>query len=295
MTRIAESELILNSDGSIFHLHLKPEMVSDIIILVGDQDRVQLISQFFDKIEYKIKNREFVTHTGSYKGRRISIISTGIGTDNIDIVVNEVDALFNVDLKTRKVKEEKTVLNFIRIGTSGAIQEDIEIDKPIISEYAIGFDNVLWFYKTNKIKSTVNRALEKKFMEHTNWRNLLSRPYFIRSSQKLLDIIGKDMRKGTTISSSGFYGPQGRAIRLQTYDPDLNKKITSFRDERIDRITNYEMESSAIYSLSRLLGHNAVTVCQIISNRITKEYSQDYKPAMKKLFINVLDRLSTIQ
>jgi len=289
--RIPESELILNNDGTIFHLHLKPEMISNIIILVGDQNRVQLISKYFDKIEYKVKNREFVTHTGTYKNQRISVISTGIGTDNIDIVLNELDALVNVDLKTRMEKDKKTVLNFIRIGTSGALQENIPVDTSIVSEYSIGFDNVLNFYANRN--NVCNLDMENEFVKYTSWNPLLSKPYFVKSSQKLLNLVAKDMRKGMTISSSGFYGPQGRIIRLKTNDMNLNNKISSFEYNNY-KITNYEMESSAIYGLSALMGHNALTICQIIANRINKEYSKDYKPHMEKLFVKILDRLSEI-
>lgn len=286
--RIPESELILNKDGTIFHLHLKPEMVSDIIILVGDQDRVGVISNFFDEIEYKVKNREFVTHTGIYKGRRMSIVSTGIGTDNIDIVINELDALFNVNLETREEKEIKTKLNFIRIGTSGSLQEDILVDEPIVSEYAIGFDNVLNFYEGRN--NICNLEMEKEFIEYTKWNPLLSAPYFIKSSEKLLKIVGEDIKKGITITSSGFYGPQGRVIRLKTADMDLNDKISTFKYKNY-KITNYEMETSAIYGLSKLLGHNALTICQIIANRISKEYSNNYREVMMELFVKILNRL----
>jgi len=289
---IPESELILNADGSIFHLHLMPEMVADTIILVGDQDRVEVISNYFETVEYKAKNREFVTHTGIYKGKRMSVISTGIGTDNIDIVVNELDALVNIDLKTRIEKENKTVLNFVRIGTSGALQADIPVDTPVVSEMAIGFDGMLNFYKNRNDISDL--AMEKAFLKHTNWNEQLSKPYFVNASAKLLDLVGEGLRKGVTISAPGFYGPQGRVLRLETADMQLNEKISAFRYNDA-KITNYEMECSAIYGLSALLGHNALTICNIIANRIRGEYSADYKVSLEKLIVLVLDRLSKLE
>lgn len=289
MRRIPESELIINSDGSIFHLHLLPEDLADTIILVGDQDRVEVVSSFFDTIEIKKQNREFITHTGTFKGKRITVTSTGIGTDNIDIVVNEMDALANIDLKTRFEKEEKKILNFIRIGTSGALQGDIPVDTPVISKMAIGFDGLLNFY-ANRNKIT-DHNMEQAFMEHLNWNHQLTKPYFVKSSDALLEKVGFDMRQGLTISAPGFYGPQGRVLRLPIQDMDINEKITAFNYKDM-KITNYEMECSAIYGLSKLLNHNAVTVCNIIANRIREEYSQDYKKSVKELVLTVLERLS---
>ncbi len=290
MNKIGDSELILNKDGSIFHLHLKPENIADTIILVGDQDRVEMISNYFDNIEFKVQNREFVTHTGTYKGKRISAISTGIGTDNIDIVVNELDALVNIDLDKRVAKEEHTTLNFIRIGTSGALQGDIPVDTPIISETAIGFDGMLNFYQDRDKVGNVD--LENKFIKYMDWNPRLPNPYFVDASISLMDKIGEGMRKGITISAPGFYGPQGRVLRLQIQDPNINQKITDF-EYNGRKITNYEMESSAIFGLSKLLGHHAVTVCNIIANRIRKEYSKDYKVTVNELIKTILDRLSS--
>lgn len=289
MIRIPESELILNSDGSIFHLHLKPEDIADTIILVGDQNRVEVISSFFDKIELKRQNREFNTHTGIFNGKRITVTSTGIGTDNIDIVINELDAIANIDLKTRLIKEKKKKINFIRIGTSGALQEDIHVDTPVISEMAIGFDGLLNFYANRN--TVTNNDMEMAFKRHLNWNTQLTSPYFVSSSNELLNKIGFDMRKGLTISAPGFYGPQGRVLRLPIQDNSINDKITSF-EYKGKNITNYEMECSAIYGLSKLLNHNAVTVCNIIANRIRKEYSQDYRKSVKELIIKVLERLT---
>ena len=289
MNRIGDSELILNKDGSIFHLHLKPENIADTIILVGDQDRVQMVSAYFDTIDFKVQNREFKTHTGTYKGKKITCTSTGIGTDNIDIVLNEYDALVNIDLETRTPKETHTKLNFIRIGTSGALQGDIPVDTPVVTEIAIGFDGLLNFYADRD--KVGNDNIEKAFIEHTGWNKRLTSPYFVNASEFLLNKVGKDMRKGFTISAPGFYGPQGRELRLKVVDQKLNDKITAF-DYEGKKITNFEMESSAIYGLSKLLGHEGLTICNIIANRIRKEYSKDYKIAVDKLIKTVLDRLA---
>jgi uridine phosphorylase len=288
MNKIGESELIINSDGSIFHLKLKPEHIAKDIILVGDPGRVAMISDFFDKVEHVISNREFITHTGTYKGKRISVIATRIGTDNIDIVLNELDALVNIDLYNRTIKEKKTSLNLIRIGTSGALHEDIEVDSFLLSEMAVGFDGLLNFYANRN--SVCNTEMENAFKSHTSWNQLLTSPYFVNSSKELSEKIGKGIQRGITISAPGFYGPQGRVLRLQIQDPDINDKIRSFRYNN-KRITNYEMESSALFGLSALLGHQAATVCVIIANRYAKKYSKDYKPAVKNLIKHVLDNL----
>jgi len=290
MNRIGESELIINADGSIFHLHLKPENIADTIILVGDQDRVEMVSEYFDNIEFKVQNREFKTHTGTYNGQRISVLSTGIGTDNIDIVVNELDALANIDLKTRLPKKTHKTLNLIRIGTSGALQGDIPVDTPVLSVTSIGFDGLLNFYEGNE--KLGNFDIKNAFKKHTDWNEKLPDPYFVNASEYLINKIGEGMTKGITISAPGFYGPQGRVLRLNTIDNNLNEKITAF-DFEGRKITNYEMESSAIAGLSALLGHNAITVCSIIANRIRKEYSQDYKIAVKKLVQTILDRITS--
>jgi uridine phosphorylase len=290
MRRIGESELILNENGSIFHLHLKAENIAQNILLVGDQGRVEMVSKYFDTVDFEVQNREFKTHTGSYKGEKVSVISTGIGTDNIDIVVNELDALVNIDLEKRIAKEEHTSLNLIRIGTSGALQGDIPVDTPVISEISIGFDGLLNFYSERD--KLGNKDLQEAFLNHTGWDNQLTKPYFVHSSEYLLNKIGFDMIKGMTISAPGFYGPQGRELRLKVIDPELNNKITNFSFKG-RKITNFEMESSAIAGLSKLLGHNALTVCSIIANRIRKEYSQNYKAGVDKLIKTVLDRLTS--
>jgi uridine phosphorylase len=289
MNRIPESELIINKDGSIFHLHLNPGEIGDSIILVGDPDRVDMISRYFSKIEVKKQNREFKTHTGLFNGKRISVTATGIGTDNIDIVLNELDAITNIDLQTRMVKKNLQSLNFIRIGTSGALQGDVAVDTPVISQMAIGFDGLLNFYSNRDV--VCNLVMETEFKKHLNWNPQLTAPYFINGSDILLQQIGFDMRKGITISAPGFYGPQGRVLRLPIQDPDINEKITNFEHQGM-KITNYEMECSAIYGLSALMGHQAITICNIIANRIRGEYSQDYKVAVEKLVVKVLERLT---
>lgn len=289
MKPIEPSELIINNDGSIFHLHLKPEDIADTILLVGDPGRVDTVSDYFSKIEVKAANREFVSHTGLYNGKRISVVSTGIGTDNCDIVINELDALSNIDLKTRTIKDKHRSLNLIRIGTSGALQEDLPVDSYIISKMAIGFDGLLNFYADrNKVS---HLEIEEAFKKHTSWNKLLASPYVVEASETLFNKLCKGVRSGMTIAAPGFYGPQGRVLRLQIVDPDINEKIGKFEYDGM-KITNYEMESSAIYGLGRMLGHHAVTMCVIIANRMRKEYSKDYKPVVKNLVKVVLDRLT---
>jgi uridine phosphorylase len=288
MNKIPESELILNADGSIFHLHLKPENIASNIILVGDPDRIEMVSKYFDHVDFKISNREFKTHTGTYKGKEISVVSTGIGTDNIDIVVNELDALVNIDLENRITKTNHRTLNLIRIGTSGALQGDIPVDTPVVSETSIGFDGLLNFYGDRDKLGNVE--IENAFIKHTGWNERFAKPYFADASKDLVNKIGKGMLKGITISAPGFYGPQGRVLRLKLTDPGLNEKIESFQFNG-RKITNFEMESSAISGLSCLLGHNALTICSIIANRIRKEFSSDYKITIDKLIKTVLDRI----
>jgi uridine phosphorylase len=289
MSNLSQSELILNPDGSIYHLNLVPGDIADNIILAGDPDRVEMISSFFDSVEIKKQKREFITHTGHYRGTRITVVSSGIGTDNIDIVINELDALANIDLGTRKVREEHRTLNFIRIGTSGALQSDIPVDSLVISAKAIGFDGLLNFYEGRNGIS--DAGFEKEFVEFTGWNSLLASPYVVDSSEKLFRKINKDdLISGVTISTPGFYGPQGRELRLKTADRDLNDKIGRFRYGDY-RITNYEMECSAIYGLSKLLGHEAVTICAIIANRSALTYSTRHQETMSRLIKTVLDRL----
>ena len=287
---IQSSELIINKDGSIFHLHLKPEQIADDIIFVGDPGRVDLIASYLTNLEFRIQNREFVSVTGSYNGKRITVISTGIGTDNIDIVVNELDALANIDLNTREIKNVQKSLNFIRIGTSGGLQDYIPVNSFVISQKAIGFDGLLNFYGGRNEVSDL--AFEAAFKNHTNWNPLLTSPYVVNCSDSLFEKIYCDKTlSGVTISAPGFYGPQGRVLRLPLADPDINSKIETFSFDGL-KITNYEMECSAIYGLSALLGHHALTVCAIIANRVVKSANESYHETIEQLIQLVLEQLS---
>ncbi|MFV0522767.1 MAG: nucleoside phosphorylase [Mangrovibacterium sp.] len=284
---IPSSELIINPDGSVFHLHLLPEQLADNVILVGDPGRVELITSLFDSTEYTVKNREFVTTTGKYKGTRITVCATGIGTDNIDIVINELDALANIDLKTREVKAQKRRLNFVRIGTSGGLQSYLDVNSFVISRKAIGFDGLLNFYANRD--SVCELPFEEHLKKHLDWGKQLCSPYVVEASTELFNQIhDEDFTAGVTISAPGFYGPQGRVLRLPLANPNINDKIESFTYEG-ERITNYEMECSAIYGLSKLLGHHATTVCLIIANRRNKNVNGEYHSQMKRLIIKVLD------
>lgn len=290
MKQIPSSELILNPDGSIYHLKLKPEHIADTIILVGDPHRVEMISKYFDRIEHKIQNREFTTHTGILNNTRLSVLSTGIGTDNIDIVLNELDAIVNIDLQTRQIKSQLKTLNIIRLGTSGALQRDIPVDSLVLSKYGLGFDGLLNFYSSSPTGEGWG-AMTDAFIKHTNWNEKLARPYIVKASDKLLEQLGEGLLKGITATASGFYGPQGRVLRLPVSYPELNEKITTF-SYKGERITNFEMETSALYGLGKLLGHNTCTVCAIIANRIAKQYSKDYKKTVDKMIQLVLERLT---
>ena len=287
---IAHSELILNNDGTIFHLHLKPENIADQIILVGDQARVDSVAGFFDKIYFTAKNREFRTVTGQYNGKKISVVSTGIGTDNIDIVLNELDALVNIDLQTRQIKKEKKSLAIVRIGTSGSLQEDVPVNAFVVSKKSIGFDGMLNFYANRKEFCDI--PFEKAFRQFTGWDESLPTPYVVDASGKLFSkFSGSEYTQGVTISAPGFYGPQGRILRLQLAMPQLNQLLERFRFEDL-KITNFEMESSAIYGLSKMLGHHALTVCLIIANRVTGQANENYRPVMETLIKSVLDNLT---
>jgi len=276
----------MNPDGSIYHLKLHPEDIADKIILVGDPDRVKMVSSFFDKIEIMKENREFITHTGTYAGNRISVISSGIGTDNIDILMNELDALVNIDLHDKVVKSDHRSLQLIRIGTTGGLHADIPPNSYILSRYACGFDNVLNFYSDRNM--VCDQELEMEFKKHTGWNPILHSPYFVRSSDRLFDLFPVDTVSGITISAPGFFGPQGRMLRLKTMDPDLNNKLQSFRYKDL-RITNYEMESSALFGLSKLLGHHAVAICLMAANRATGKATENYSRYMKELIKSTLD------
>jgi len=287
---IKESELILNPDGTIFHLHLKPENISTRIILVGDPDRVDTIAGLFSEIEFSTQNREFKTVTGRYNQQRITLVSTGIGTDNIDIVVNELDALANIDLETREIKKEHKTLDLIRIGTSGGLQDNLPVNSFVVSAKSIGFDGLLNFY-ANREKFT-DLDFEKAFRTYTSWDASLPSPYVADASEMLLAKFNtSEFAHGVTISAPGFYGPQGRELRLPLAHPHLNEQVESFNYNGLC-ITNFEMESSAIYGLSKMLGHNALTVCLIIANRVTKTANENYRSEMKKLVKTVLDKLT---
>lgn len=286
---IQSSELILNPDGSVYHLNLRPEHIAHDVILVGDQNRVEKITQFFDKIEFSAQKREFKTQTGTYKGKRMTVMSTGIGPDNIDIVINELDALVNIDLETRQPKEELTSLNIIRIGTSGSLQEDIPVDSFVMSKFGLGLDNMLRSYRIDKIS---NLEIEEAFINHTNWDSRKGRPYVTRCSEKLEQLIESDkIFKGITATAGGFYGPQGRVLRLEIQDAELNNKMDNFKFED-SRITNLEMETAAIYGLSSLLGHNALSLNAIIANRASGTFSSDPYKAVDELIAYALDKLA---
>jgi len=287
---IKQSELILNSDGSIFHLHLKSENISNDIILVGDPARVDTISEHFEKIDFTTQNREFKTVTGWFNGKKFTVISTGIGTDNIDIVVSELDALANIDLEKREIKQEKRSLNIIRIGTSGGLQPDLPVNTFVVSKKSIGFDGMLNFYANRE--EYCDLPFETAFKQFTIWNSSLPTPYVVDASHKLLSKFDDNQfKQGVTISAPGFYGPQGRQLRLPLAVPELNQQIEAFRFNDL-KITNFEMESSAIYGLSKMLGHNALTICLIIANRVTLTANENYRDEMKKLITIVLNRLT---
>jgi len=288
---IQPSELIINADGSIFHLHLKPEQLADNVILVGDPGRVLLIGKLLENIEFQVQNREFVSITGKFNNHRITIVSTGIGTDNIDIVLNELDALANIDLTTREIKPVHRTLNLVRIGTSGGLQDYLDINSFVISKKAIGFDGLLNFYANRDKVSDL--AFEQAFTQHTGWSEKHTSPYVVDCSEKLFARIHQgETVPGVTISAPGFYGPQGRVLRLPLADSALNEKIESFSFEG-QKITNFEMECSAIYGLSRLLNHEALTVCLIIANRLAKKANDNYHDSMERMIKFVLERLTS--
>lgn len=289
MKYFAESELIINPDGSIFHLHVKPEQLADKIILVGDPGRVALVASHFETKECEVESREFKTITGTYKGKRITVQSTGIGCDNIDIVVNEMDALANIDFKTRHEKETFKQLTFVRIGTCGGLQPYTPVGTFVASVKSIGFDGLLNFYAGRN--DVCDLKLEEAFKKHMNWSPLLSAPYVIDGDKELVDrIAGEDMVKGITIACGGFFGPQGRELRIPLADPHQNEKVESFIYGDL-RITNFEMESSALAGLSALMGHKAMTCCMVIANRVAKEANANYKNSIDNLIIEILDRI----
>ena len=283
------SELILNPDGSVYHLNLTPDNIANDIIFVGDQDRVDKVTQYFDTIDFSFQKREFKTTTGTYKGKRLSVISTGIGPDNIDIVLNELDALVNIDLKNKTFKKNHTSLNIVRIGTSGSIQKDIPVDSFLMSTFALDINGMLRSYELNNIN---HPELEDAFVAHTKWDEKKAYPIIISNSKLLEDKISSDkIYKGMTATAGGFYGPQGRILRLPIQDPDLNQKIDSF-DHKGIRITNLEMETSAIYGLSKLLGHHACSINAILANRANGEFSKNPELVVNNLIQYTLDKLA---
>ncbi|UKM64063.1 nucleoside phosphorylase [Flavobacteriaceae bacterium GSB9] len=285
---IKESELILNPHGSIYHLNLRPEHVAQTIILVGDQDRVKRVSSHFDAIEFKTQKREFKTHTGTYKGKRISVISTGIGPDNIDIVLNELDALVNIDFISRKVKKQLTSLNIIRIGTSGSLQKNIPVDSFLASQFALDLNGLLHAYQIHSIS---NPDIEQAFIKHTNWSKAKSQPIVVDCSKKLFNKFkNREIHNGLTATAGGFYGPQGRVLRLEIQDADLNSNIDSFHYNNI-KVTNLEMETSAIYGLAKLLGHEAISLNAIIANRPNGTFSKTPKQTVDDLITFTLKKL----
>ena len=289
--RIAESELIINGDGSVFHLHMRPEQLADNVILVGDPGRVDMVAEFLTDIEFRNASREFVSTTGRYNGKRFTILSTGIGCDNIDIVMNELDALANIDFTTREPKAEKRSLNVLRIGTCGAIQKDIPLGSFVFSHVSVGCDGLLnWYADRDKIAMP---GIEDAFKEHVHWAKHLPDPYFVMASQKLIDKFADCTVKGMTISASGFYGPQGRVLRMPLAMPDMLDDFESFEYEG-RRITNFEMEGSAVAGIARHLGHNAGTVCCVIANRHIGSSNPDYKPQVRKLVELCLQKLSEL-
>ena len=287
--RIPESELIINGDGSAFHIHVKPEELADNVILVGDPGRVDMVAEFLTDIEFRHQSREFVSTTGKYNGKRITVLSTGIGTDNIDIVMTELDALANIDFNTREIKPEHRTLTILRIGTTGAIQPDIPLGSYIFSHYSIGCDGLInWDADRDKIS---NNAMEDAFIRHVGWDKHLPTPYFVKAGKSLIERFEDCTVKGVTISACGFYGPQGRVIRLPLAMPDMVEKFESFRYGEY-RITNFEMESSAVAGLARHLGHEAGTVCCAIANRHLGSSNTDYKPHVRGLVKLALDKLT---
>lgn len=286
---IAPSELIINPDGSCFHLHLKPEQLADKIIMVGDPDRVNTVASYFDTKECEVSSREFHTITGTYKGKRITALSHGIGTDNIDIVLNELDALANIDFASRTIKPEFRQLTMVRIGTSGGLQPFVPVGTYVAAEKSVGFDGVLYFYAGSE--NVRDKAFESELIRQLEWKLSGIRPYVVSADPSLIEQITQDdIIRGVTIAANGFYGPQGRQLRLPLADPELNRKIEAF-EFNDSRITNFEMESSSLAGLSALMGHRAMTVCCIIAGRVALEMNTEYKGSMTGLIETVLDRI----
>ena len=286
---IPESELVLNADGSVYHLHLKGEQIADQVLLVGDPGRVKLVASFFDSIEFETQNREFVSMTGTYEGKRFTVLSTGIGTDNIDIVINELDAAINIDPDSRTPVPTRRTLNIVRIGTSGGLHHDIPVDSFVLSSYGLGLDGLLYYYKYKY--SDIELDIIQNINQHLNWNPDLAKPYVVSADDELVKLLETGMITGITATASGFYGPQGRKITLDLANPSMHDQFRSFNYHGL-RISNFEMETSAIYGLGKLLGHRCCTCCAIIANRVTRSYSKDYHVAIKELIQLVLNRLA---
>ena len=289
MRTFPETELILTPDKRVYHINLKDEDIAENVIVVGDQNRVEQISAFFEKVEFRTAHREFITHTGIYKGKRLTVLSTGIGTDNIDIVLNELDAAINIDPDTRELRKKIRQLNIIRLGTSGALQENIPVNSLVVSSYGLGFDGLLNFYQG--WKNHCDSAISDAFIQHAQWNKDLSYPYCVSAGKELLEKFKVGNHVGITATAPGFYGPQGRQLRLNANDPELNEKLTAFNYNG-HRITNFEMETSALYGLGKMMGHQCLTVCVIIANRVRKEFTADYKKSVEILIENCLNRLT---
>jgi len=285
------ADLALTAEGKIYHLNLKPGDVATTILLVGDPGRAKTIAGYFDEISFKESNREINTFTGNYRGKRLSVLSTGMGTDNIEIIVTELDALFNIDFKTRTDKKKKTSLNLIRIGTSGALQPEIPVvNSPLVSEYGLGLDGLAYFYEQGRF--IMERELTASFINQMEYDKELPKPYAVHASTKLIEKLSGDWRRGITLTAPGFYAPQGREVRLKVNDNTLVERAGKYFYNGF-KVTNFEMETSALYALSAMLGHNAMTVCDIIANRVTGEFNSDYKKSMKKLIEEMLNRIAT--
>ena len=287
--RIKESELVLHSDGTVYHLRIHPENVADTVILVGDPARVDVVSSYFDRIEFRKQNREIKTHTGVIGNKRLTVMSTGMGADNVDIVMNELDALVNIDFTTRTIKEDLKSLSIIRLGTSGGLQPDLPLNAIVASEYALGLDGVVQFYDYGF--SDKEKQIRDTFRNFTGWKANLPAPYVIEPKGRLIDLFENEkLYKGITVTAPGFYGPQGRQLRLPLAMPGLNSKLQAFSFENI-RILNYEMETSALYGLGNLMGHRTLTLCVAIANRNRREYNQNYQEAIKNLIEKLLDKI----
>lgn len=290
MKKLKDTQLIVTKQGNIYHLSLKPENIADTIIVVGDPGRVSSISKHFDQIEFQGQNREINTHTGQIGNKRLTVLSSGMGPDNIDIVINELDALANIDLQNKTIKPKHKTLNFIRLGTSGAVQKDIEVDSFVMSKYGLGLDGLMNFYKAPK--GVIESEMSEAVRQQTGWPKEFANPYVVKCSDNLAKQIGFDMHQGITVTAPGFYGPQGRNLRMGLKYPNFNQKLESFRFKD-ERILNFEMETSALYGLGRSLGHNVLTVCAVIANRITETYSSNHQKPINKLVTLLLERLTT--